>query len=104
MEVFIQADGRRVGSGGVGQFCLHMLHVLLKQFHLEEEEEYKRTDTKVRMDFILLQRSSRNSRVICVSRCEYQTSCSEVMTLAFSGVNRSKMAYRKPRSSFRSIS
>lgn len=32
------------------------------------------------------------------------TSCSEFMMLAFSGVNRSRMAYRKPRSSFRSIS
>lgn len=39
-----------------------------------------------------------------VSACVCVTSCSEVTMAAFSAVNRSKMAYRKPRSRRRSIS
>lgn len=39
-----------------------------------------------------------------VTACVYITSCSDVTVAAFSAVNRSKMAYRKPRSKRRSIS
>lgn len=53
VEVLIEADRSSVSSRDIVQFCRHILQVLLKQFHLEQEHRCTDTETQTSEWFLV---------------------------------------------------
>lgn len=77
MEILVEADGRGVSGRDAVQNHLYVFQICLKQLRLQ-----KHKDGVYIIGAQMLQKSEK-----CL-----QTSCSELMTLAFSEENRSSMA------------
>lgn len=77
MKILIEADGGGVSGRDAVQDHLYIFQICLKQLRLQKhkDEGY----------IIVAQRLQKSEKCL-------QTSCSELMTLAFSGENRSSMA------------
>lgn len=77
MKILIEADGRGVSGRDTVQNHLYVFQICLKQLRLQKHKD----------DVYLIVAQMPQKPLKCL-----QTSCSELMTLAFSGENRSSMA------------
>lgn len=77
VKILIEADGRGVSGRDTVQNHLYVFQICLKQLRLQKHKD----------DVYLTVAQKLQKPEKCL-----QTSCSELMTLAFSGENRSSMA------------